>query len=483
MRVFQKMMCVLLVLALALVALPMAAFAADASVTASGTCGENTTWELTEDGTLTISGEGEMDYDAFWVPWREHKDSITTVVVESGVTTIEYYAFDECANLTSVTLPDTITKICSEAFTNCPALTTFNGPSHIDDVETGAFTKSTALPANENGFIVMYDILVAYKGTDEVAAVPENVTRIGDYAFAENQTITGVTIHEGVTTIGLSAFESCTSLSEVQISAGVTFIDDNAFYGCKSLKTVTIPAGVNTLDSFAFGECGLTYAEFAGAPYFLGYGIFEGCQDLTAIKFLGDAINPGYGAFNAPNATAYYPAWIWSEGTTDGYGYKNSGVKEWVPYEQAAQDVTYEILDGANSVVDTQKNEGLAIRASGELSKFKEVQLDGAVVDPSNYTVSEGSTIVTFSADYLKTLSEGEHAVTIVFTDGAANTTLTIASGESEQPEQPEQPKQPEQPDVEEIPKTGDGFVVLWLCVMLIGLTSVLTLNKKKMIA
>lgn len=69
MRSYRKMMCVLLVLVLALVCLPMATFAADASVTASGTCGDNLTWALTEDGTLTISGEGEMDYDGFWVPW------------------------------------------------------------------------------------------------------------------------------------------------------------------------------------------------------------------------------------------------------------------------------------------------------------------------------------------------------------------------------------------------------------------------------
>lgn len=56
MRSYRKMMCVLLVLVLALVCLPMATFAADASVTASGTCGDNLTWELTTDGVLTVSG-------------------------------------------------------------------------------------------------------------------------------------------------------------------------------------------------------------------------------------------------------------------------------------------------------------------------------------------------------------------------------------------------------------------------------------------
>lgn len=229
-----------------------------------GSCGDNLTWALTEDGTLTISGEGEMYWNGFWIPWKEHMDSITTVVVESGVTTIRHSAFYECNNLISVTLPDTITEIGTEAFASCPALTTVNGPGHIDNVATGAFSKSTALPADENGLIVMYDILVAYKGSDEVPVIPENVKRIGSSAFAENQTITGVTLHEGVTTIGWHAFENCVSLGDVQFPDGLTLIDESAFYGCESLKTVTIPASVTEIKSFVFAESGLTYAEFAG---------------------------------------------------------------------------------------------------------------------------------------------------------------------------------------------------------------------------
>ena len=60
------------------------------------------------------------------------------------------------------------------------------------------------------------------------------------------------------------------------------------------------------------------------------------------------------------------------------------------------------------------------VRSSADLSKFKEVRVDGVTIDSSNYALSEGSTIVTFKESYLKTLSEGEHALKIISSDGFA---------------------------------------------------------------
>ena len=85
---------------------------------ASGTCGENLTWVLTDDGTLTISGEGEMmEYN--YSTWYSYCEQITTIVIENAVTAIGSYAFIGCRNLTSVTICDTVTTICEYAFYNC----------------------------------------------------------------------------------------------------------------------------------------------------------------------------------------------------------------------------------------------------------------------------------------------------------------------------------------------------------------------------
>ncbi len=90
--------------------------------------------------------------------------------------------------------------------------------------------------------------------------------------------------------------------------------------------------------------------------------------------------------------------------------------------------INYNIIDGANSVVTSNS---LTVRADGEFSKFTGVKVDGKPVDSSNYTATEGSTIIEFKADYLKTLDAGKHTVSIVFTDGEAVTDFEIKNADT----------------------------------------------------
>lgn len=94
--------------------------------------------------------------------------------------------------------------------------------------------------------------------------------------------------------------------------------------------------------------------------------------------------------------------------------------------------VLYQIIEGANGSWN-QNTDGrsLKIRGNGEYSKFQNVKVDGNIIDSKNYTVSEGSTIIELHADYLKTLSEGSHTFEIVWTDGAAGTSFTVARNTS----------------------------------------------------
>ena len=93
--------------------------------------------------------------------------------------------------------------------------------------------------------------------------------------------------------------------------------------------------------------------------------------------------------------------------------------------------VQYDILAGAGSSWTENEDGSLAIRGSGAISKFLRVLVDGTVVDTSNYTVTEGSTIITFKPEYLKTLSEGSHTFELVWTDGTASTSFTVARNTS----------------------------------------------------
>ena len=88
-------------------------------------CGPEVTWELV-DGTLTISGNGYMDWyypdDGEFAPWYDLRGDITTVVIERGVAEIGDFAFFDCYNLKEVYISDGLGIIGADAFENCWAL-------------------------------------------------------------------------------------------------------------------------------------------------------------------------------------------------------------------------------------------------------------------------------------------------------------------------------------------------------------------------
>ena len=88
----------------------------------------------------------------------------------------------------------------------------------------------------------------------------------------------------------------------------------------------------------------------------------------------------------------------------------------------------YELTNSdGNTYTPTYNGSGTkTIRSSAPLSKFKEVKVDDVTVDSSNYTLTEGSTIVTFKETYLKLLSVGDHTFKIISTDGIASGKITI---------------------------------------------------------
>ena len=134
----------------------------------------------------------------------------------------------------------------------------------------------------------------------------------------------------------------------------------------------------------------------------------------------------------------------------------------------APAQVTYDILDGAGSSWTQNTDGSLAIRGSGEISKFREVKVDGVTVDPVNYTVTEGSTIITFKPEYLKSLSAGNHSFELVWTDGTAATNFTVAENADQSAKSP---------------KTGEDFsrtlCTVLLMVSCAGLAGIFAKRKR----
>ena len=215
-----------------------------------GACGENVNWVMTLDGTLTISGTGEMaDYSGSdnFVPWAAAQEYIQSVVIESGVTSICSGAFHGCTVLTSVTIPGSVTDIGGSAFEGCTGLTRVVLPHGVTSIGMYAFDRCSAL-------------------TD--VTIPNSVTMIGDGAFYGCTGLANVTIPDGVTTIGDDTFAYCDALTSVIIPDSVTSIGYRAFYTCKALTSVTIPGGVTKIGDNAFYGCNALTDIYYG-----GYGI------------------------------------------------------------------------------------------------------------------------------------------------------------------------------------------------------------------
>lgn len=89
---------------------------------------------------------------------------------------------------------------------------------------------------------------------------------------------------------------------------------------------------------------------------------------------------------------------------------------------------TYTILEGNNQTYTKGSNTDIVIKASGDLAKINSIEIDGGnVIDPANYELTSGSTILTLKSSFLENSSIGQHTITIKYNDGEVDATLTVA--------------------------------------------------------
>jgi fibronectin type 3 domain-containing protein len=256
----KKVLATLFAVCLLFILLPMKTLASD--VIANGVCGPNTTWTLSSDGILTISGKGGMysyDDDA---PWNAYLSDINSVKIESGVTEIGFGAFMGCINLKNVAISDGVQEVRSYAFSGCSSLERIDLPNSMRNIRSYSFEQC----ANLNS-----------------VTIPDSVEKIGSHAFLDCVNLTSIKLPDN-TALEESAFRGCSGLESVNIPSNTTTIPEALFYECSSLKSIEIPGKVTEIGGNAFMNCSsLKSIEIPDSVRSIGDVLFSGCTNLEYV--------------------------------------------------------------------------------------------------------------------------------------------------------------------------------------------------------
>ena len=305
-----------------------------------GKCEDKVYWTLYSYGTLYIYGEGDI-YIYPCSPWYSYKESIKTVKISNGITSIDWHAFYDCANLTSITIPDSVTRIGYKAFSNCEKLTDITIPDSVTRIGEGAFYDCASLTS-----ITIPDSITSIENSTfenctslTSITIPDSVASIGKRAFSDCTSLTSITIPDSVTSIGAYAFDyprvyslersiyinslkkwceidfenyysnpmsggselylNNFLIKEIKIPNNITNINDYTFCGCRSLTSVTIPDSVTSIDEMAFYYCtSLTSIAIPDSVTSIGQSAFGGCAGLTSITIPDSVTSIEWGAFS-----------------------------------------------------------------------------------------------------------------------------------------------------------------------------------------
>lgn len=280
----------------------------------AGKCGNSLTWSLSSDGTLTISGTGDMydfGYNEYPCPWRRYENNlsaqITHVVIENGVTSIGNSAFYQLTNLADVVIPEGITRIgndafsmCSslpevalpsslsslgtQAFALCSALTGIDFPSAITEIPHGAFESCTSLQyADLPNNLSTISSRAFFECTSLAGIVfPDSLIKIGELAFCRCRSLRTIIIPSNVAEISNSTFAHCEKLTKIVLPDSVTAIGSNAFSGC-ALEAVTLPSELTNLGNAAFSYCPLFFVSLPSSLVSIPSDAFAACHQLKSI--------------------------------------------------------------------------------------------------------------------------------------------------------------------------------------------------------
>lgn len=300
------------------------------TIVAQGQCGDDAFWKITEDGndkTFTVYGSGDMWDRTEWEGDVFDAYTVTSIVLEEGITSVGEYAFGRqnigtiqqsdsskyggsfqfgvndyytkpFENATgSIVIPESVKKIERGAFSYCTGLTgSLTLPDRLEKIENSAFSNSGI-----TGDIVIPDSVTSIgdfafqycTGINGTLTLSNNLEYLGTLAFGHCTYMTGtVVIPDSLTVINSSAFYYAQFITKIELGKNVVSIGQNAFEQCERAKGIlVIPDSVESIGSCAFMNCKkLEGVQFGNSVKSIGYWAFAQCQGMTGTLELPDSL-------------------------------------------------------------------------------------------------------------------------------------------------------------------------------------------------
>lgn len=203
-----------------------------------------------------------------------------------GLTAIDEKAFSGCVNLHTITIPDNVVSIGNEAFRNCDLSSgiTFIGAG-VKEIGEWAFSG-----CKFDVFDVPFSVTAIGKGAFQGCkklwgfkkGLPEGLTDIEDYTFADCVELAGVNIPQGVRKIGKSAFAN-TAHEGLRLPEKLEIIRDYAFSNCSQLVNISSSnpeppmLGKGVFDGSPIKEVYVLESSIADYESVEGWSDFAGC--------------------------------------------------------------------------------------------------------------------------------------------------------------------------------------------------------------